>query len=69
MRPSIMPLLLGWILSVWLPVPGFIRSTACTLAAAAFEGVSAVVHTISTKSGGLSSAGAVLAARQSGRAR
>lgn len=69
MKPSILPILLGWVLSVWLPVPGLIRSTAQTLIAAAFDGVSAVAHTIQTKSGGLSSAGAVLAARQPGRAR
>lgn len=46
MKPSILPLLLGWVLSVWLPVPELVRTTAHTLTSAAFNGVSAVVHTI-----------------------
>ena len=46
MRPSILPLLLGWMLSMWVPVPEFVRMTAHTLTAAACNGVAAVVHTI-----------------------
>lgn len=49
MKPSILPLLLGWVLSVWLPVPELVRATAHTLTLAACNGVSAVVGTIRPK--------------------
>lgn len=49
MRPTIIPLIFGWILSVWLPVPGPIRSTAQTISAAARNGVQAVFHTLKPK--------------------
>lgn len=44
-----MPLLLGWILSVWLPVPGLVRSTAGKAAAAVINGVQAAAETLSFK--------------------
>lgn len=49
MRPTIMPLLLGWILSVWLPVPSLVRTTVGTAAAAVLNGVHAAAATLHHK--------------------
>lgn len=49
MRDAIMPVLLGWMLSVWLPVPGLVRQAAGTAMRAVENGVRAVAVTLKPK--------------------
>ena len=49
MRDAIMPVLVGWILSVWLPVPNLVRQAAGTTMRAVENGVRAVAGTLKPK--------------------
>jgi hypothetical protein len=40
------PMALGWILTVWLPVPNIVRSAVTTVASAVVNGAHAVVDTV-----------------------
>lgn len=46
MKQMIVPMALGWILTIWAPVPPQVRGAVGTVVAAVNNGVHAVVNTV-----------------------
>ena len=49
MRLHILPIMFGWILSIWMPVPAMVRSVAVKVVKVATQGAKVLVATIQAR--------------------